>query len=1242
MKKILGLDLGVGSIGWAYILEHEDAVGNAAVQVLGMGSRIVPLSSDETDEFTKGNPVTKNQKRRLKRGLRRGYYRYKLRKTLLRRELERAGLTPDAHLLRALPPLVLYGLRARAATEPLLAAELGRVLLLLNEKRGYKSNRKTEPDEADAKKQSDYLQGIASRSDLLKTRGQTVGQLLHQMLVDGRQIRGLIFTRANYLAEFDQIWETQAQHHPEMLHAKLKQRLRDRIIFMQRPLKSQKSLISNCRYELHHKCIPHSSPLNQVCKVWEMVNAIAVTDKRGRKVGISAAQRQAIAAAALGGYPLVSQTPDLFTAQAATSPPLGGKQSWKAVATALGIGTHGYVADERTNKKGIESSHTVDEVLKALRAANSQRYDLLKFDLQIIDHVDEKTGEITQRIGESYVLEPLYRLWHAIYAIEDDAALVKKLMAEFALDLTTAKALCRINFTKQGYGAKSARAIRKLLPHLQRGLDYSKACDAVGYAHSDSKTRAALDARDLLESLPEIKKGMLRNPVVERILNQMANVVNAILADPSMGRPDEIRIELARELRQNSEQRNRTYQNNNQRERRNAEIADELRQMGFRKITRNLIEKYQLYEETDGISPYTGKKLELSEFLKGNNADVEHIIPKSRLFDDSYMNKTICETAVNRVKGDETAYDFMMAQSDTEFKRFIETVQMLYDKRKISKMKRDYLLMPGDQIPDDFVSRSLKETQYITKEARNLLQDVARDVWVSSGMVTAYLRREWGWDDVLKQVNMPIYEAAGLTYMVERTGGRKETRIREDAWSKRDDHRHHAIDALVTACTRQAYIQRLNHLNAADVTARKNNREESLRTYIQSLRPLTTDKVAAHVARILVSFKPGKRVATLGTNKTNKTHAKATGLPAQRPLTPKGALSEESVYGKVTLRDYVPVRLGPSFTLEQARRIADKTQRKLVMERLLNHGNDPTKAFKGYKNDPIYPAGPDGAPLLEVMLIAEREEYVIRYKLDQNFKAKDADSIVDGAVRAAVKARLQECGGDHKAAFKDLDGNPIWINQAKGIAVRTVRCTTGLSKVEPLRYHADGKADAFVKPGNNHHIALYRDTEGKLHENAVTFWEAFERKKLGIPVVVRQPASTWDHLLHKVLPSMDEVSAARVALLMENKLPRPGWEFVVSMEQNEMFVWGMTRAELKEALATRDYKAIALKLYRVQKIASKYYVFRLHSESKVDNKAIGDAKAIEIGKFIRIQSLEAMTGIKVKLSNLGLLEEAAP
>ena len=89
-----------------------------------------------------------------------------------------------------------------------------------------------------------------------------------------------------------------------------------------------------------------------------------------------------------------------------------------------------------------------------------------------------------------------------------------------------------------------------------------------------------------------------------------------------------------------------------------------------------------------------------------------------------------------------------------------------------------------------------------------------------------------------------------------------------------------------------------------------------------------------------------------------------------------------------------------------------------------------------------------------------------------------------------------------------------------------------------------------------------------------------------------------------------------------------------------MFVWRMTREELKEALAMGDYKTIAMKLYRVQNISNKYYVFRLHSESKVDNKAIGDAKAIEIGKFIRIQSLEAMKGIKVKLSNLGRLEVA--
>ena len=136
MKKILGLDLGVGSIGWSLI--QADDEGNPQ-SILGMGSRIVPLSPDDTNEFSSGNAISKNQKRTQKRTTRKGYDRYQLRRENLTEELRRLGMLPDEHLIK-LPVLELWQLRADAATpgKRLSLPEIGRVLYHINQKRGYR------------------------------------------------------------------------------------------------------------------------------------------------------------------------------------------------------------------------------------------------------------------------------------------------------------------------------------------------------------------------------------------------------------------------------------------------------------------------------------------------------------------------------------------------------------------------------------------------------------------------------------------------------------------------------------------------------------------------------------------------------------------------------------------------------------------------------------------------------------------------------------------------------------------------------------------------------------------------------------------------------------------------------------------------------------------------------------------------------------------------------------------------
>ena len=283
MKKILGLDLGVGSIGWSVISVDEN--GDPS-EILGMGSRIVPLSTDDANEFSTGNAISKNQKRTQKRTTRKGYDRYQLRRENLTAELRKHQMLPDEHLIK-LPVLDLWTLRANAATEghKLSLPEIGRVLYHINQKRGYKH---AKADEAGDKKQTEYVENVNRRFAMIKELGQTIGQFFARKLKESEVVsekgkfytyrtKEQVFPRGAYIAEFDQIIEVQRNFYPQVLTDEFINRLRNEIIFYQRNLKSCKHLVSLCEFEKHEytnkegkivfdgpKVAPRTSPLFQI------------------------------------------------------------------------------------------------------------------------------------------------------------------------------------------------------------------------------------------------------------------------------------------------------------------------------------------------------------------------------------------------------------------------------------------------------------------------------------------------------------------------------------------------------------------------------------------------------------------------------------------------------------------------------------------------------------------------------------------------------------------------------------------------------------------------------------------------------------------------------------------------------------------------------------------------------------------------------------------------------------------
>lgn len=1262
-KKILGLDLGVTSIGWSLVAESEATQSS----IIDMGSRIIPLSPDDKDEFTSGNAISKNQKRTVKRTQRKGYNRYQLRRFTLSKLLQAKNMMPNESLIKQ-SSLELYGLRDKALKEQITLQELGRILYHLNQKRGYKSSRS---DANLDKKDTEYVADVKSRHKSIKDLNLTIGQYFYKELQKNKyyKIKQQVFPREAYLEEFDAVCKAQQQYHSTILTDELIDEIRNDIIYFQRKLKSQKGLVSICEFEgklvkdendkeflSGPRVAPRTSPLFQLCKIWETINNITlkVKNPEGSKYKWS-------------DYIL---NPDQKQ-QIARHLNANAKLTYVELLKILNLKKENAFANKQIQKE-LQGNITYASI-----AAIVKNDKLLQFNVNVNTSkdkavlVDKKTGEILEEkdmqiVDKDIEQEPLYQLWHTIYSIKELDECKTALIKRFGIDEADAEKLAQIDFNKQAFGEKSNKAIRKILPYLMQGYNYSQACSFAGYNHSNSLTKEEQEKVITADRIELLAKNSLRQPVVEKILNQMINLVNKLIE--KYGRPDEIRVELARELKQSNDERNDADKQNSFNKKLNDEISRRLAEYTLPATKRN-IQKYKfLFPSKDkkwneaqvaNQCIYCGESFDLSEALSGDNFDVDHIVPKSLLFDDSQTNKVLVHRKCNADKTNTTAYDYIAQKGDTALSAYIERIDRWFklgiiSYSKMQRLKVSYVeyaerkkqkkeTEADKKIWENFIDRQLRETAYIARKARQLLKKVCNNVFTTEGTVTAKLRNLWGWDDILMNLQMPKYIALGLTQTKEWTsdhGNRKHQKEVIKDWTKRDDHRHHAIDALVVACTRQGFIQRMNTLSSSDVKdeMRKeveeaknayNERLTILEQYLTDKRPFTPQQVQHAAAQILISFKPGKKVATISKLKAKgKNETKGV-------ITPRGALSEEFVYGRILTqgKDFKKdelIKYPIKYLFENSDMIFKPYIKKLVDERLALHNWDIKQALASIKKEPIY-LDNEKTKALEYAT-CYKEEFVIKYPIE-SITTKDLDYIVDVKVKRIIKDRLQKFNNKEKEAFKDLEHSPVWYNETKEIPIKSVRLFTNLKAVEPVKRDKNGKGIGFVKPGNNHHIAIYIDSEGKKHEHVCTFWHAVERKKYGIPVIISNPKQVWDIVLSE---------KENYSQFFLEKLPQGDWELKLSMQQNEMFILGMTKEEAEKALENIDRKTLSEHLYLVWSVSENNYWFRHHLETKNS-----ELKAIKGGKeskrfylFKSIGAFEKENPKKVLINNIGEIKPA--
>lgn len=1105
------------------------------------------------------------------------------------------------------------------------------------------------------KNTSGLLSAISDRSKELYFNQLTVGEYLYNQIKENRHtpLKNQVFYRQDYLDEFETIWETQAKYHPLLTHA-LKIQIRDIIIFYQRRLKSQKGLLSICELEgkevtlqqdgkakkkiIGPKVCPKASPLFQEFKIWQKLNDLEFKNLVTKEKREPALEEKNML------FEQLNLCKKLTPNQVLRFCSLNAKEGWEI--------------NFKNGLDGNQTCTTLFEKFKEIAAFSGHDIEWNTLNptekRKIMEEVFSTLGIDTRILrldtdleGHAFTQQPAYHFWHLLYSYEGDDSktgnerLIEKLEERFGFDRDNAKIISMVVF-KDDYGSLSTKAMLKIMPYLKAGHNYSTSADFAGYNHSKSMTKEEKKNRLLEEKLELLPKNSLRNPIVEKILNQLVNVINAIITQ--YGKPDEIRVELARELKKSAKERAEMTLNINRANALHDEIRQKLKNVfpfnsGVR-ITQKDIIKYKLWEELkdNGYKTiYTGTYVPL-EKLFSKEFDVEHIIPKARLFDDSFSNKTIATRDFNAKKGNKTGVDAVAEYYGNKgLGKYLQTVEKLFKDKKIGKAKYLKLKMTESEIPDGFIDRNLRDSQYIAKKAKDLLFNICNNVNTTTGEVTNKLREDWQLINVMQELNWEKYEKLDLVEYEKNKLGNEIRRIKD--WTKRNDHRHHIMDAITVAFTKHSHIQYFNFLSARHDTNHKEYHKimhvEDKETVIdvngkrvvKPPMPLKQFRAEAkkHLERTLVSFKAKNKVSTKNINKAknnvfhtvkddNGREAKRKGQLVQ---TPRGQLHKETVYGKKKRYVTKEEKVGGTFDREKIQTVAQAKHRVALLKRLEAFENNPKKAFTGknaLSKNPIWINASQTEQVPErVKLVELVSFFTIRKEVSPDLKL---EKVVDKGIQALLQKRLDEYGGDKKKAFSNLEEKPIWLNKEQGISIKRV-AITGISNAEALHYKKDhfGKDILdnegqkipvdFVSTGNNHHVAIYRDANGRLQEQVVSFFEAVIRKKMG------------EHIIDKSFNA------------------HLGWTFLFTLKQNEMFVFpnqetGFNPNEI-DLMDETNYSIISPNLFRVQKISTKNYFFRHHLETTVETK-----KELSGIAYLSQLGLNSIHGIvKVRINHLG-------
>ena len=972
-----------------------------------------------------------------------------------------------------------------------------------------------------------------------------------------------------------ELYKNNAQHQQILSKKDFVHLIVNDIIFYQRPLRSQKSTISNCTFETrtfhvdgvqqteHIKAISKSNPYYQEFRVWQWLHHLKIyTTSDNQEVThefISSVEDMESLFEFLMQQKEVTHK-DLFKY-------FFKNEKGKALQEKISAYRWNYVYDdEKKESKSYPMNETGYEIKK--RISNVPGVDITLINDEMI-----------------------YHLWHMNYSIKDkkefENALVKFANKHHLNADAFIEQFLKLPPYPSEYGSFSEKAIKKLLPLMRIGKFWNwkdiddhtknriqlilhgeegevnhftrekaekhtltKETDFQGLplwlaqsiVYNSRPTHKWISVKDLEQFLSDFRQHSLRNPIVEQVITETLRVVKDIwqyYGDGTKDFFDEIHVELGREMKHTAAERQNMTRSISENENTNVRIKALLKELkndprvvnvrpyspsqqeilkiyeegvlnskidiedDIIKISKKSnptvseLQRYKLWLEQGYQSPYTGEIIPLNKLFTADY-EIEHVIPQSRYFDDSMSNKVICESAVNKLKDNQLGLEFIKKHRGEkvsvgfgkEVTIFTEAaydhfVNQYYAKNRAKKTK---LLL--EDIPEKMIDRQMNDTRYISKLIGQLLSNIVRsddekdeglnskNVLPVTGKITSILKQDWGLNDVWNDLILPRFERMNeLTqtndYTIFNEKYQKHLPTIPDEYSKgfqkkRIDHRHHALDALVIACTTRDHINLLNNLSAnsdkqrgdlqrklrnmTEVQYYDNNTGVSITRKIpkQFLKPWNsfTQDTREQLEKTVASFKQNIRIINKALNSYEK-YIDKDGKWVKAKVAQEGvnwsirkSMHKETVSGKVNIQGVkVPngkvltatrKSIDTSFNIKTIQTITDTGIQKILSRYLASKGGDPELAFTAEGLEDLnkhirqYNDGKDHKPIYKARI------YEVGNKFQIGTKGNKKDKFVEAAKGTnlffAVYADTNE-----KRSYQTIPLNEVIERQKQGL-----------------------------------------------------------------------------------------------------------------------------------------------------------------------------------------------------------------